>query len=1037
MNVLKKILSLTLIAFFIFSLLAIPVQAETESNIFDMSTYIDGLDSIVESAMRQSNTPGVSIAIVGADGVWLRNYGYADTTLGIEVTSDTLFEIGSMSKAFTGLGILYLEQQGKISLDDDITDYIPWLTFHFTGNHRGQEIDGEVPVTIANVLFQTTGIPFRTVGFIPEGNCDDMLEKTVRTLIGTRLDFYPGTRHSYATINYNILGLIIQIVSGQGYEDFMTERILTPLGLYNTHMTRNEARETGLFALGYKTEFFTTSVFNAPEFRGSTPTGYIISSANDMVRWMQIQMGIADVPDNFRELVRKSHIGDSTVPSSGNFLYAAGWSVHIRGETISHGGSNPNFSSSLQIDMEKGIGISVLTNLNSSAAGYITNNFFNLLYNRDLVRFRTDMYQTMNTVFTLIFFGAIIFGGIFFVLFILAVVEMFLKKRQREKSKGIKVAGILISLPIMLFFGYCIYYLPNILFFRLPWEAVNVWGSRSIMYGSIAGLTAGIMFFLYVIFTFNFPKPKEKNYFALVPLSLINGLTSALLIFTINETFNRDLEYSVELFVYFIFSLTFLVYSSRLFQSRMIIITNEIAYEKRVGLIEKIVNSSYQAIEKIGGPRICSGLNNDTGVYARLPGLIIGFVSNVMTLLFCLGLLYTISIPAFIASVFILTLNCYVGFLTGKISRRYWEKNRTIQDTYFGQMNDLVYGFKELVLSKLRKIAFWNDMKRYSRMSAELSKEAEVKFLNFGIYNHIMYNSIFGIVVFVIPLLVVGISSNDLRQTLFMVFYLLGPFGAIVGFIPAITNIKVNLDRIKNLTAELDEISTGYSELESTLSVLPNSISVKFDNVVYSYLAQNVDTGEESAVFTLGPVCLEIKTGEIIYITGGNGSGKSTLGKVITGLYSPHDGKTLINGRESNIVELNECFSAVYSDFYLFKKLYGVDSDAKSDEILNLLRMMKIDDKVELNEDGSFKSLNLSTGQRKRLAYVVCCMDEKPLLLFDEWAAEQDPEFRQYFYTELLPGLKKKGKGVVVITHDDRFFNLADKMIKLEHGVIV
>jgi len=802
-------------------------------------------------------------------------------------------------------------------------------------------------------------------------------------------------------------------------------------------MKKSEARETGLFTLGYKTEFFITRPFDAPEFRGNTPAGYIISSANDMIRWMQIQMGQADIPDNFRELIEKSHIGDSTVPSFGNFLYAAGWNVHIRGETVSHGGANPTFSSMLHMDMEKSIGISVLANLNSNAAGYITNNFFNMIYNRDLTRYRADMYQTMDTVFTLIFFGAIIFGGVVFILFVVAVIEMFLKKRQREKFKGIKVAGILVALPIMLFFGYCIYYLPNILFFRLPWEAVNVWGSRSIMYGSIAGFAAGTMFFIYVIFTFNFPKPKEKNYFALVLLSLINGLTSALLIFTINETFNRNLEYSVELFVYFIFSLTFLVYSSRLFQSRMIIITNEIAYEKRVGLIEKIVNSSYQAIEKIGGPRICTGLNNDTGVYARLPGMIIGFASNVMTLLFCLAYLYTISVPAFIASAFILSLNCYVGFLTGKISKRYWEKNRTINDTYFGQMNDLVYGFKELVLSKLRKIAFWDDMKKYSRMSAELSKEAEVKFLNFGIYNQIMYNAIFGIVVFAIPLLVMGISANDLRQTLFMVFYLLGPFSAIVGFIPAMTNIKVNLDRIKKLTAELDEISTGYSELESSLSALPDNIKVNFDNVAYSYMSKNIATGEESAEFTLGPVCVEIRAGEIIYITGGNGSGKSTLGKLITGLYAPHDGKTMINNKDCNIVELNECFSAVYSDFYLFNKLYGVDADAKSDEIQNLLKMMKIDDKVELNEDGSFKSLSLSTGQRKRLAYVVCCMDEKPLLLFDEWAAEQDPEFRQYFYTELLPGLKKKGKGIVVITHDDRFFGLADKMIKLEHGIIV
>lgn len=106
-----------------------------------------------------------------------------------------------------------------------------------------------------------------------------------------------------------------------------------------------------------------------------------------------------------------------------------------------------------------------------------------------------------------------------------------------------------------------------------------------------------------MLLTFNYPKQHEKNYMALVPLALINGLTSALIIFTINESFNRNLEYSKELLVYFLFALSFFVYTNKLVQGRLIVMTNEIAYEKRMNMIDRIVHSSYQAIEKIGGSR--------------------------------------------------------------------------------------------------------------------------------------------------------------------------------------------------------------------------------------------------------------------------------------------------------------------------------------------------------------------------------------------------------------------------------------------------
>lgn len=349
-------------------------------------------------------------------------------------------------------------------------------------------------------------------------------------------------------------------------------------------------------------------------------------------------------------------------------------------------------------------------------------------------------------------------------------------------------------------------------------------------------------------------------------------------------------------------------------------------------------------------------------------------------------------------------------------------------------MSDLVYGFKELLLSACRRFAFWKDIKKYSRLSTELSKEASVKFLNFGIYNSLMYNMIFGVVVFVFPLIIIGISVNELRETLFMVFYLIGPFGALVGTIPGITQLRVHLKRINALEKELGESPADMETEPHMVKALPPDSVLRLQDVVYTYREE--DGAGETSTFVLGPINAEIRTGEITFITGGNGSGKSTLGKVLTGMYTPESGSISLNGVAVGTVELNTRFTAVFSDFYLFKKLFGVHLEERREQVDGLLKKLDIDRKVSVEDDGAFSTLNLSTGQKKRLAYVISCLDDKPFMLFDEWAAEQDPEFRQYFYTVLLPELKKQCKGVIVITHDDRFFHLADQRIKLEFGKV-
>lgn len=1011
------------------------VFAEDNSKKIDLSNIDQSkIDTLVNNIISKSKIPGASIVLINKDQTKYLTYGYANKKQNKKMAQDTLVEIGSMSKAFTGLGLLLLEDQGKISLDDPITKYIPWLHFYYKGTYKGQTIDGEVELTIKNFLYQTSGIPFNSIGNIPEGTTGHLLEETVRTLIGTNLDFYPGDKYQYATINYDVLGYIIQIVSGQTYEEFISENIIKPLGLKNTYLFQEQAQATGLLAQGYKLSFFQAIPYTAPRYRGDTPSGYIFSNATDLEHWMKIQMGLIEVSEQYKKIIEKSHIGDTTVISHGMYYYAAGWDVSIREEDIGHEGNNPNYSCVLLMKKEEQLGICILTNMNSNAAKYLAANIINVIKGTNVTRYKSDIYKSLDFAFSIIVMVTIMLGCVFIVLLSIAVTELFIKKRCRERIKGAKVADILLAIPFIVFLGFCLYYLPNILFYRLSWDAVKVWGSPSIFLGCLFVFISFTLFISYVLLTFNFPKNKEKGYFSLIILTLINGFSSGLIIFTISESFNRNLEYSKELLVYFVFSLLFFVYTLKLLQGRLIVITNEIAYEKRMYMINKIMCSSYQAIEGIGRDRIFSGLNNDSSAISQAPGIIIWLVSNILTLIFCLSYLLTKSVWAFLASFSVIILSGIISFITSRLAAKQWEKNRDVQDIYFGQMQDLVNGFKELVLNKLRRFAFWSDIKKYSRMSTELNKSASIKFMNFGLYNTLMYNIVFGVVVFVFPIFMLNLDVNQLRENLFIVFYMVGPFGAIAGAVPQITQLNVNLKRINKLITDLDEISTGDETIELGARIsYPKDISIEFKDVVYKY--KQKEGQKEENEFTLGPINAKFKSGEVVFITGGNGSGKSTLGKLITGLYTPLEGKILINGKNAELREQNELFSSVYSDFNLFKKLYGIDYQKKKDITMKYLDMMKMKDKVEINDEGEFTSLELSTGQKKRLAFIVSCLEDKPMVIFDEWAAEQDPESRYYFYNDLLPMLRNQGKGIIVITHDDRYFHLADKMMKLESGI--
>ena len=1017
----------------VFAVTGYYVIKETNSHI----SKSQRIDTLIKDVIKKAKVPGASIVIINKEKTQYLNYGYGNKEKKQKATKELYYELGSMSKAYTALGIFLLEDEGKLSLNDSITKYLPWFHVSYNGLHDQKRINREVDVTLYQLMHHTSGIPFNTIGDIPQGNSDTMLYETVRNINGIELDYYPGDKFQYATINYDILGLIIQEVSGQSYENFIEQRILAPLGLTHTFLFQEEVREEGVLASGYKITRFRPMVYEAPIYRGNTPAGYIYSNSVDMERWLRIQMGMIPVNEQFQRIISKSHISDITVSSTNNYLYGGGWNINVKGNDIRHGGSNPCYSSMIIMRPEDEFGICILMNLNTNAADYLAENILNIIEGNKINKYKMDNYLMLDMSFTIIFIASVLLAVLFSIIIVITLFQIIKRDRIKLIMHGARLTNIFVIFPLVLFGGFCIYYLPNVLFQRLSWKAVGVWGSEMIQWGCISAFIAYCIFMWYIPVAFNYIKKNEKNYVTLVILSLLNGVASAMIIFTINESFNRNLEYSKELLIYFIFSLVFYIYTYKLLQGRIIVIANELTYEKRVGMIRCILSSSYQLIEKIGSDRIFTGLNNDCSAVSQIPELIVGFATNLLTLVFCLFYLLTKNIYAFSASLCIIFINGILAVTTSRIASRYWEENRDIQDTYFNQMADLINGFKELVLNKYRLFAFWLELKKYSKKFRDLNQVASIKFLNFKLYNMLLYNVIFGIVVFVFFVLIIDFRSdiNQLRENLFIVFYMVGPFGAITSIIPELAKVRINMNRIECLFQELgntvEEPALREKPVPGLVEPVPK-IHLTLRDVVFQYPSEEIN--DQEAGFSIGPVSFDCYTGELVFITGGNGSGKSTLAKLITGLYAPKSGEILINDKLVAGNDLNEIFASVFSDFNLFKKLYGIDYLAKREEFNRYLILMGLHDKVKVNEAGEFLDLNLSTGQKKRLAFIISCLEDKPMLIFDEWAAEQDSQFRKYFYEVLLPTLRVQGKGIIVISHDDRYFDMADRLIKLERG---
>jgi putative ATP-binding cassette transporter len=250
----------------------------------------------------------------------------------------------------------------------------------------------------------------------------------------------------------------------------------------------------------------------------------------------------------------------------------------------------------------------------------------------------------------------------------------------------------------------------------------------------------------------------------------------------------------------------------------------------------------------------------------------------------------------------------------------------------------------------------------------------------------------------------------------------------LTNMLPNFGRADIALQKIENLGLSMGQHA---SEQEMVYALTRPWRRLELRKAIFTY-RQEARDGD----FTLGPIDFVLRPGEILFVVGGNGSGKSTLAKLAVGLYSPDGGEIRLDEQpinDENREWYRQHFSVIFSDFYLFEDLLGLESPSLDQRARDYLCLLQLEHKVQV-QNGGLSTTSLSQGQRRRLALLTAYLEDRPIYVFDEWAADQDPQYKEVFYTQLLPELKARGKGVIVITHDDRYFHLADRIFKLEYG---
>lgn len=516
-----------------------------------------------------------------------------------------------------------------------------------------------------------------------------------------------------------------------------------------------------------------------------------------------------------------------------------------------------------------------------------------------------------------------------------------------------------------------------------------------------------------------------------IALGMIGGLSVTALLATINSSLHSDAGLTQGVVLGFAGLCLLALLSSILSDMGTNYVGQHVIATLRRQLGEKVLAAPIDQIERYRSHRLIPVLTHDVDTISDFAYVFAPLAISLTVTLGCLGYLVHLSWQMFLVILVAIGVGTVLQFIAQARGMRGFEAAREAEDDLQKHYSAIAEGAKELRIHRPRRQRMFS---HGIRDTANRICATQVRSINTFVIAKTLGSMLFFVVIAVALALQSYWPSADKSVTsgfVLVLLYMKGPLEHLISTLPIIGKAQIAFRRIAAL-------STQFSSPEPHLllddarkpALAMNSLELK--DVRYTFPAV-----EGAEPFQFGPVNLQVEQGDIVFIVGENGCGKTTLIKLLLGLYAPQAGSIVLNGQPVTAQtrdDYRQLFTTIFADYYLFDDVIQGDQPLP-DDAGRYLRRLEIDHKVSIR-DGVFSTTDLSTGQRKRLALVSAWLEERPVLVFDEWAADQDPTFRRIFYTELLPDLKRLGKTIIVISHDDRYFDIADHLVRLHRGKI-
>jgi putative pyoverdin transport system ATP-binding/permease protein len=513
-------------------------------------------------------------------------------------------------------------------------------------------------------------------------------------------------------------------------------------------------------------------------------------------------------------------------------------------------------------------------------------------------------------------------------------------------------------------------------------------------------------------------------------LACLSGIANTIVLATINDAAGKSDDHDALLRIMIMFIIAILLFV--ITQKRLMVLASQrveaIIDSRRQSLFSAIRDTDLRSLENIDHAQMFACVSRETQTISQAtPMLVVAAQDSVL-------MVTTLAYMAYLSPLaFSLWIGGTIFGAAIHLSRFSAIKQKLVQvynneNAMIGRLTDLLNGFKEVKMNSRRATEL---SQHFFTLSAKVS-EQRFEMQNLSGTDHVLslvtFYLLTGLMVFVVPVFSDSFSDTVIMTTTASLF-LMGPVATMVAIIPVVANLNSAATAILSLEHRLEQVAEHANAQPMPFQVLN---SIRLEQVLF----QHRDATNEGG-FTIGPISLEITAGQVIFITGGNGSGKTTLIRLLTGLYPIQSGmlwcnRTLID--RTNIVAYRNLFSTVFSDNHLFDELYGIEQ-VDMELAHELITLLEIGHKSQIMER-HFTNTHLSGGQRKRLALIAALLEKKQICIFDEWAADQDPAFRAKFYHVIIPMLKAQGIAVLAITHDERYFEVADTHLHMEEGLL-